>query len=354
MYLALSLLALLTQLCFANPMIQKRGLFGKKKIEHRPWDYKFEYLKAKHTLHYLQSSQQSGLQKRKPQEETLPEIDPLFNAPPNFLPPPWSPVSNLDSPYPPSGVSPWDDSGRAQMLDNDPGAQEWRRCPRWILDCRKCPKDPRCRRGDFPWWNPVDVLDLPDIFTGPVISAPKLPGSEPEICPLRACTNADLLTSCGEKARCVRGHCICDTGFKGTSSFGPVIRGFDDLQALTVWVDPGLACDVPCDDLSCAEVEQVRACFESTPTVAEETPVGPIPWEEEEWGNDESAPTSVGAVIEKETQVPQEQEQLEQEQEQPETATVTGGAIQVPGAVTGESGDFVEGVAAPGTFGENT
>lgn len=216
------------------------------------------------------------------------------------------------------------------------------------------------------------MLDLPDALTGPVISAP----SDAPVCPLRTCDNIDILSSCGEKARCVRSHCVCDRGFKGHSSFGPVVRGVDDLQALTIWVDPGLACDVPCDDLSCAEVEQVLECFDSTPVTTEEKPAEstsvttegnpaeptpvtteekpaePTPWEEEEWGDNPPAPTTTSTVIEGGGLIPWEEEQWGQEE--PETATITGGAIRVPDVVIDESGDFVEGVAAPGTFGEDT
>jgi hypothetical protein len=38
------------------------------------------------------------------------------------------------------------------------------------------------------------------------------------------------------------------------------VRGFDDLSKVTVWVDVGTNCDVPCDSFSCKEVEQVNAC----------------------------------------------------------------------------------------------
>lgn len=41
-----------------------------------------------------------------------------------------------------------------------------------------------------------------------------------------------------------------------------MLRGFDELQSVTVWVDPGVACDVPCDTLSCKEVPQNELCFD--------------------------------------------------------------------------------------------
>jgi hypothetical protein len=40
------------------------------------------------------------------------------------------------------------------------------------------------------------------------------------------------------------------------------VRGFDDLSKVTVWVDRGVDCDIPCDSLSCEEVVQVAACFQ--------------------------------------------------------------------------------------------
>ncbi|KAF1840730.1 uncharacterized protein K460DRAFT_370690 [Cucurbitaria berberidis CBS 394.84] len=279
----------------------------KKKPAPHTWDFKFEYLKAKNTLHYLQLSQRAESLKPKVQKRDA-QLDPIFDLNPldegpTFLPPPWSPHSDLDSPYPLSGVSPWDDSGRSEMLDNEPSVQMWRTCPEGLLDCRKCPRDSKCRRPNLPWWSPANIIDVPGA------SGADNSNSNSAVCPLDTCSST---SSCGKNARCVRNHCVCKLGFKGATSHGSVVRGFDDLQAVTVWVDSGAACDVPCDTLSCAEVEQVDSCFDNAPeTEGDELPGHGL-----------------------------------------DTDGIQAGAIQVPGAVLDDGGDYVAGVAAAGSFGE--
>jgi hypothetical protein len=78
-------------------------------------------------------------------------------------------------------------------------------------------------------------------------------------CPLRKC-DAGPGVACGEKAQCTRGFCTCHVGFK---SDGMAFRGAEDLGEVTVYVDAGVACDVPCDSFSCKEVIQVTGCYKS-------------------------------------------------------------------------------------------
>ncbi|KAF1915177.1 hypothetical protein BDU57DRAFT_595776 [Ampelomyces quisqualis] len=182
----------------------------------------------------------SIVQKRTPQ---IDEFDFLsgpsaitIDLPAQFLPPPWSPSSGLDSPYPSTGVSPWDDSGRAQMLDNMP---LWRTCPRLHLDCRKCPRDFRCRRASG--------------------AQPENDGQEK--CPLRKCDDELVFTRCGDRARCTRGYCVCELGMKAQVGW----RGQQGLEGLTVYADVGADCEVKCEDLSCKEVGQLEegVCWKS-------------------------------------------------------------------------------------------
>jgi hypothetical protein len=64
------------------------------------------------------------------------------------LPPARNPEDNaLDFTLDSSGVSPWTDSGRSQILDFWP---PWQTCPRGFLKCRRCPHDPRCRIQEQP------------------------------------------------------------------------------------------------------------------------------------------------------------------------------------------------------------
>ncbi|KAL5116733.1 hypothetical protein ACEQ8H_005345 [Pleosporales sp. CAS-2024a] len=177
-------------------------------------------------------------------------VDPLLTGPsaikidlpPQFLPPPWSPYSGLDSPYPSSGVSPWDDSGRSQSVDNTPSV--WRQCPKVRLDCRKCPRDRRCR---------VAVGNLSDADDD---------GSEG--CPLSKCDevgNGLVIGGCGTGATCTRGYCVCPLGTTGDGGW----RGSQGLGQVTVYVDPGIDCNATCEGPLCNEVQQlsVGMCFVS-------------------------------------------------------------------------------------------
>ncbi|KAH3941680.1 hypothetical protein HBI56_197300 [Parastagonospora nodorum] len=162
-----------------------------------------------------------------------------IDLPPQFLPPPWTPTSGLDSPY---GVSPWDDSGSSQMTDNSPSI--WRQCPKKHLDCRKCPRDWRCRRA-------VQAADI----------APEDDGNSK--CPIAKCDAGGV--QCGVKARCTRGYCVCDLGMTGSSD---AYRGTEGLGKATVYVGPGVDCNTPCDGLSCKEVAQLDdgVCYKSGDT----------------------------------------------------------------------------------------
>ncbi|OAL50773.1 hypothetical protein IQ07DRAFT_643993 [Pyrenochaeta sp. DS3sAY3a] len=343
MRLAVALLALLPVLCSTRAITTKL----KKRPPLHAWDYKFEYLRAKNTLHYLhlpssssthhkratQSEQQKDQEQEQEQEDSPP-----------FLPPPWTPDSLTDSPYPLSGISPWDDSGRAQMLDNAPSLGPWPECPEKLLDCRKCPRDTRCLYPNKPWWATPEPITPSTISNPPVF--PPLPVPD-AICPLRTCGAAGAV--CGLHASCIRGHCVCRLGFKGDAAVGPVVRGRSGLQAVTVWVDPGAACDVQCDTLSCGEVEVVGSCAAGKKGKggprggrrgggAGTIPYGPegdVWGDEWFWGGGQLG-----------------------------TEGVRGGAVKLPGALEGEEGsgvgvgvgkgvlDYVAGVADPESVGE--
>ncbi|KAF2855997.1 hypothetical protein T440DRAFT_95158 [Plenodomus tracheiphilus IPT5] len=224
----------------------------RNKLHHHPYDPTFEPSKVKYNLHHLPLppalDQAPKLPKRK--DILSPGPDPPLQTPSssltlNFLPPPWSPSSNLGSPYPLTGVSPYDDSGRSEILDNEPSIETtWRTCPDSNLDCSKCPRDKRCRHKGTPWWQVDPTITIDD---GGLVA---------DVCPLTTCTAAP--GACGKNAKCVREHCVCETGWKGTTGN---VRGFEGLQALTVWVDSGVDCDVKCDGWGCEEVQQVGACF---------------------------------------------------------------------------------------------
>ncbi|KAF1828760.1 hypothetical protein BDW02DRAFT_537596 [Decorospora gaudefroyi] len=227
MKLTTSLLLFLAYISIAHPGTRR----AHTKPEQYVWDHKLSYAKGKHHFQldrpilYHTSIQQHSPHYRPPIDEADPSS-----------PPSWNKASYSDSPYDPSGSSmtPWDDTGRAQMLDNMDTAS-WGEYPPAGLDCNICPLDPRCTFSNSP-------------------SRPS--PCRAQTCPLGSCKST---TECGQNAACVRDHCMCKTGFKGT---GQSVRGFDGLQGVTVGVDIGVACVVPCDSLDCKEVLQVDACFQ--------------------------------------------------------------------------------------------
>lgn len=81
---------------------------------------------------------------------------------------------------------------------------------------------------------------------------------------------------------------------------------------MTVWVDPQWGCDSQCDDLNCAEVEQVEGCFPVTSKIigAHEN----VGSESEGWGEDGGG-ASEGVW----------------EGEWADTSNTGGGAVRVPG-----------------------
>ncbi|KAH7085758.1 hypothetical protein BKA63DRAFT_26366 [Paraphoma chrysanthemicola] len=278
---------------------------------------------------YNREADNSYPQKRAPQDEFDLHNGPSpisIDLPAEFLPPPWSPDSNLDSPYPSSGVSPWDDSGRSQMTDNQDSI--WRTCPQLHLDCRKCPRDFRCRRPQIPAWgdrgNPVGAITtLPDLASSDI--PPEDDGNG--ACPLKKCsTDLAYWNWCYSGARCTRGYCACDVGKKGSwREGGEGYRGNGGLEEVTVYVDPGVFCDIPCDDLSCKEVKQLElgTCWKD--------------------GDSNSIDQD-------------EKEKVLPTYDNLETDGVGSGAIHLPSAdgIFGSSGDYVAGVADPSAIGEAT
>lgn len=139
------------------------------------------------------------------------------------------------------------------MVDNEPSI--YNMCPRIHLDCQKCPLDPRCE----PW-----VGGLSD-SSAPI--APEDDGQKD--CPIAKCdTNKASIGKCGKNARCTRGYCVCDLGWRGSVKHGQGWRGNEGLGVLTVYIHPETACDVKCDTLSCKEVPQldVGVCWKSDGT----------------------------------------------------------------------------------------
>jgi hypothetical protein len=52
------------------------------------------------------------------------------------------PTAEWTPDYDSSGISPWSDAGRSELLDYQ---TDWDYCPRYYLNCHTCPRDPRCR-----------------------------------------------------------------------------------------------------------------------------------------------------------------------------------------------------------------
>jgi hypothetical protein len=81
-------------------------------------------------------------------------------------------------------------------------------------------------------------------------------------CPISHCDRGPLASNCGPHARCIKGYCQCNLGWKPESGMG-MARGWSGLEALTVWSGAASdGCLVRCDSLKCSEVLQVKGCFD--------------------------------------------------------------------------------------------
>jgi hypothetical protein len=117
---------------------------------------------------------------------------------------------------------------------------------------------------------------------------------------------------------------VCNVGKKGSWGEGAVgFRGNEGLGEVTVYVNPEVSCDIPCDDFNCKEVEQLEAgsC-----------------WKDGDRNDDNGAEKDVGVVG----------------YDGLETDGVTSGAVNLPsaGEMMGSIGDYVAGVADAGAIGE--
>lgn len=268
-----------------------------------------------------------------------PGIDPNWDpqAQPDFhLNPDWSPdPDNVEPISLDGGISPWDDSGRSQMMDFQP---LWVNCPARYLNCHKCPRDFRCHLSSSstsvpsatrtPHSKPPQGEEF-NALTGPQLVGFGNLGGKKEQCPLRKC-GGKAGTECGPGARCSKGYCACPAGYKGDS--GNALRGRSRPEALTVYVDPGIACDTPCQVLFCPEVERVRGCFGVEALAGQPSATTPAS------GIAQSTP-SMGAAG----------------HEEPESQGIAGGhgVIQFPGVVPQEGSDYVAGIADSGGIREN-
>ena len=250
MRLILTLVTVLPLLASARP-------YKPKKLDHKPWSYKIAFVNAK--SHFVSHSQDEETRvERREQQEYTPDIQQSADYSRQAPPPPWPPNhSHLGSPYLPQG-------GLSIMTDNLPSDGGVESCVDGWLECESCASDARCWRHKPP---PAD--DVNDEFANKNETMDMNTDADTDLyspstsaCPLGKChSNPPLRPSpCGANAECVVDHCVCARGFKGSK--GSSVRGYSGLQALTVWVDAGIDCSVSCDELSCAEVEQVDVCFQ--------------------------------------------------------------------------------------------
>ena len=238
MKLTLTLVTLLPLLAEARP-------YKPKKLDHKPWSYKIAFVNAK--SHLVSHSQEKREQQRYTSDI---QQSPDYSRQP---PLPWPPKhSHLGSPYLPQG-------GLSIMTDNMPSDGGAESCVDGWLECGSCPGDARCWRYKPPPADDVNEDETMDAITDPDTD---LYSPSTSACPLGKCRSNSPLGPwpCGANAECVVDHCVCARGFKGSKGWS--VRGYSGLQALTVWVDAGVDCSVSCDELSCAEVEQVDVCFQ--------------------------------------------------------------------------------------------
>ena len=73
-------------------------------------------------------------------------------------------------------------------------------------------------------------------------------------CPLNLCTSSNI---CGPAAICTQGFCACPPGRTG---LGIARKGWLWSGAERVFVQPGVACSMPCDSHSCSEYQFAMGC----------------------------------------------------------------------------------------------
>ncbi|OAG12735.1 uncharacterized protein CC84DRAFT_1227319 [Paraphaeosphaeria sporulosa] len=199
-----------------------------------------------------------------------PDSDPSAN-PGYTLNPEWSHDSQNHAPNSLDPISPFNDNGRSQMVDNFLPAPWMMNCPALALDCSRCPRDLRCSRTLLTTKTPPhngQITPQPaglggyNTITGQQDSdTPTVAGQQPPPCPLQKCSNAGA-PPCGPGAICRKDNCACLHGRKG-HPFGPkgwmALRGWTWPEALNIFVNPGVPCETPCDTLFCGEVRG-RGC----------------------------------------------------------------------------------------------
>ncbi|PSN72740.1 hypothetical protein BS50DRAFT_166936 [Corynespora cassiicola Philippines] len=200
----------------------------------------------------------------------IPHRDP--NRDPNLPSTPSSKPSGSSADMPSSffsasGVSPWDDSGRSQMLDHLDG---WSGCPPRALNCRKCPRDRRCQNRPLgPMFGPPLQEEEPNAFASPNAKSANAWG-EGLVCHLKRC---DYLNPCGDYATCTGGYCTCAQGWKARrGGYVNQVRGRELPGSLSVFTDPGIACLQPCTRPYCAEVDGNEECFLGYPAIDPNNP----------------------------------------------------------------------------------
>jgi hypothetical protein len=197
---------------------------------------------------------------------------------------PWNPTATMHfSLFIVAAVSTAICSASTQRAERNPAAPEVKRTaqsdPTFIdtntnpyFKCRKTPRAPGCRRLKNPWLLPNLEGNEMNALTGPQLwdfddGLPEVPETLPtssDVCPVDPCKVTGP-SACGLYARCVRGFCVCELGLKADDSLGVQVRGWDGLEEVTVHVQPGANCIVPCDTLACKEVAQVEGCLDSRP-----------------------------------------------------------------------------------------
>lgn len=193
--------------------------------------------------------------------------EPLVENEDFHLNPDWTPDVNNYAPISIDGINPWNDNGRSQMDVFLSHLGPWSVCPQQYLNCELCREDFRCNPSFSPTTNPSLTPDEQPQSTGEeefgALTGPQLSGSKSveamqHRCSLQTCSDEGG-RQCGSGATCENGYCACPQGIKGS---GNVTRRWNRPDALMVYLNPSMACNLTCDNLLFSEVPREEGCEE--------------------------------------------------------------------------------------------
>lgn len=183
----------------------------------------------------------------------------------------WSSDPENHAPIAFDPISPFNDNGRSQMVDNFVPAPWINHCPALALNCNRCPRELSCSLPLSatviappivqPTPQPAGVGEYNAVTGQQDSDVPTAADQQSPPCSLQKYSETDV-SPCEPGALCKKGHCACprrkdqDFGLKSWIR----LRGWSWPEALNVFVNPDVPCEPPCDTLFCGEVRRGRGC----------------------------------------------------------------------------------------------